>query len=107
LAKIGRQIRDPASDVALLVATVDELQRRIAELEGRQAAARAEIDAMSRERDRYRSDAGALRDVVAQLNTATQEAEAAFRGGLSKLENGKSHALSVLAAPASPEELLT
>jgi Helix-turn-helix domain len=82
---------------------LDELDRRIDSLSD--LAAVAALQAAERERDKYRSDAATLREVVRLYAESTEETEAAF-ANLRAASQKQREALAQLLRPASVEDLM-
>lgn len=87
-----------------LEATLNDMQRILIELQEKDLASTRLLEAVERERDRFRAEAGALRDASLQLVSATSETDAGVRKLLDVLERQR-EALVQLLAPQSPEDL--
>jgi hypothetical protein len=82
---------------------LDELDRRIDSPS--ESAPTAALAAAERERDRYRSDAATLREVVRLYAESTEEADAAF-ASLRAASRKQREAVAQLLGPATVEDLL-
>jgi excisionase family DNA binding protein len=101
----GRAASQPRASTAGVEDRLRELTEAVALLNEREAASAALVEALARERDRFRADAAASREAALRVNAAAREIDRAVRGLLDVLEL-QSDALTQLLAPASPEDLV-
>lgn len=87
-----------------LEATLADIRRALEDLRSRDLAATRLLEAVERERDRFRAESAALRDASLQLVSAASETDAGVRSLLEVLERQR-EALVQLLAPGSPEDL--
>jgi excisionase family DNA binding protein len=82
-----------------------ELTEAVAQLGEREAASARLVEALERERDRFRAEAAASKEAALRVNAAAQEIDKAVRRLLEVLEL-QADALTQLLAPSSPDDLL-
>ncbi len=103
LVKLGRK-RSASSDTTELAGEVRRLATVVEELEQRESSAATALEALTRERDRYRAEAATMREAAIRLNAAAADAHGAMRQTLTVLEQQR-EALAQLLAPGSPDQL--
>jgi excisionase family DNA binding protein len=108
-ARRGREQLTPVAvgDQHRTVGVEDQLRRlaeAVARLGEREAASARLVEALERERDRFRAEAAASKEAALRVNAAAREIDTAVRRLLDVLEL-QADALTQLLAPASPEDL--
>jgi len=97
--------RRPTPD-SRVTTELDHLRRDVDELRSRRDRTEDLLAAMERERDRFRSDAAAVREAALLLNSAAQETHEAV-SHLVEVLAGQSAALAQLLSPGSPLDVLS
>ena len=84
--------------------TLEEIRQILGELQSRDLRAARLLEAVERERDRFRAESAAFREAALQLLSAASETDSGVRRLLDVLERQR-EALIQLLAPGSPEDL--
>ncbi len=82
-----------------------DILRALRELQAQELASARLLEAVERERDRYRAEASAMREAALQLSAAASETDAGVRHLLEVLGRQRQALVQVL-TPNSPEELM-
>jgi hypothetical protein len=104
LAKFGQKPQRPPGR-GELAAEVQRLADAVRRLEGRERDPSGHLDALTRERDRYRADAATMREAALRLNALAGDACGAMRQTLEMLDQQRD-ALAQLLSPGSPQDLM-
>jgi excisionase family DNA binding protein len=99
-------VRDSSEAAETLEERLDRLAIAVEQLSARESTSQQLVDTLSRERDRYRSDAAAAREAALLVNAAARDTDVAVRHLLAVLES-QSDALAQLLAPGSPQDLMS
>jgi hypothetical protein len=103
--RLGTVERTAESSSPNLEAEVQRPSEAVLRLEERAASSAVLLDAVSRERDRYRADAAAARGAAMEMQASIPD----FTGVVQQLQliiERQANALGQLLAPGSPEDLL-
>ena len=111
---MGHRVRELTAEMRGLAAAVRELtagaprvnalEATVAALTTRDAATVERLRSLERERDRYRSDASAVRAAALAVNAAASDLDGSVRQVLEVLAHQRD-ALTQLLAPGSPEDI--
>jgi hypothetical protein len=105
--ELTAEMRELAAAVRELVAgapRVNALEAAVAAMTTRDAATVERLRGLQRERDRYRSDASAVRAAALAVNAAASDLDGSVREVLEVLAHQRD-ALTQLLAPGSPEDI--
>lgn len=99
-----RELAAAVRDLAAGAPRVNALEAAVAALTTRDAATMERLRGLERERDRYRSDASAVRAAALAVNAAASDLDGSVRQVLGVLVHQRD-ALTQLLAPGSPEDI--